>query len=222
MTITTEQERTAAAIRYAEEQIRDLQSAVRLCDYAEDIDGNLVYEPGSYPEEKREFSAQLWGAREAPARWAVRRSRKRPERVSRNEPCARSKGTWRRLRMRILGKAAVPADGKASLRLYRPVRKELRKMVLAEAPRMYPVFTHHVKELKAAARYLVQRIERYAESHAPDWLFNTMLARHDLVIRTMREMENSKNPFVYLTREERDLVARVNNWLKEHPEHRTA
>ena len=59
MRITTEQERTAAAIRYAEEQIRDLQSAVRLCDYAEDVDGNLVYEPGSYPEEKRELSAQL-------------------------------------------------------------------------------------------------------------------------------------------------------------------
>ena len=95
-------------------------------------------------------------------------------------------------------------------------------MVLAEAPRMYPVFTHHAKELKAAARYLVQRIERYAESHSPDWLFNTMLTRHDQVVRTMREMENSKNPFVYLTREERDLVARVNNWLKEHPEHRTA
>ena len=95
-------------------------------------------------------------------------------------------------------------------------------MVLAEAPRMYPIFTHHAKELRAAARYLMNRIERYAESHAPDWLFNEMLNRHGQVVRTLAEMEKAKNPFVYLTQEEKDLVNRINAWLKEHPEHRTA
>ena len=41
---------------------------------------------------QRADQAAAWGAREASARWAVRRSRKRPERVMRNEPGDRSKG----------------------------------------------------------------------------------------------------------------------------------
>ena len=60
MRITTEQERLEAAKAYAQERIRDLRAAMNLCDYAEDINGNLVYEPGSYPDEKRELSERLW------------------------------------------------------------------------------------------------------------------------------------------------------------------
>ena len=58
-TIYTEQERKAEAVRYVGERINNLRSAIHLCDYYEDIDGNLVYEPGSYPQEKRELQASL-------------------------------------------------------------------------------------------------------------------------------------------------------------------
>ena len=95
-------------------------------------------------------------------------------------------------------------------------------MTLAEAPRLYPVFTHHAKELQAAARYLVRRMERYAGNHMPDEKFHALLTRHRQVIQALSEMEKAKEPFVYLNRDERDLVARINTWLKEHPEHRTA
>ena len=95
-------------------------------------------------------------------------------------------------------------------------------MVLAEAPRIYPIFTHHAKELQAAARYLVRRMERCREDRSPDEKFNALLDRHRQIIRTLQQMMNAKNPFVYLTREERELVARVNTWLKEHPENRTS
>ena len=96
-------------------------------------------------------------------------------------------------------------------------------MILAEAPRLYPVFTHHAKELQAAARYLMQRMERFAAGCGiPDERFYRMMERHRLVIQTMAEMNSAREPYVYLNQEERDLVRRVNTWLKDHPEHRTA
>ena len=51
------------------------------------------------------------GAKEAAAQWAVRRSRKRPERVMRNEQSDRSKGALRRLSMRVMpDQAPSPAE----------------------------------------------------------------------------------------------------------------
>ena len=92
--------------------------------------------------------------------------------------------------------------------------------VTAEAPRIFPVFTHHAAELHAAARYLVRRIEQYAGHHAPDEIFTRLLDRHRQVVGTLQEMQNSREPYVYLTREDRELVKRVNHWLREHPEYR--
>ena len=95
-------------------------------------------------------------------------------------------------------------------------------MTLAEAPRIYPVFTWHANELRAAASYLIRRMEKYANGHKPDARFAAMLNRHQMVISTLAHMEHTKDQYVYLTREERELVGRVNAWLKEHPEHREA
>ena len=95
-------------------------------------------------------------------------------------------------------------------------------MVLAEAPRLYPVFTHHAKELKAASRYLSRRMEQYARTGKPDDKFNALLDRYSEVIQTFLRMQRSKAPYVYLTQEERELVTRVNTWLKDHPENRIA
>lgn len=94
-------------------------------------------------------------------------------------------------------------------------------MVLAEAPRIYPVFTHHAKELQAASRYLVRRMEQYAGEHEPDEKFNAMLNRYRQVVLTLLRMHQANTPYIYLDREERDLVSRVNAWLKGNPEHKT-
>ncbi len=59
MRISTEPERQSEAIRYVQDRICNLRTAIRLCDYAEDPYGNLVYEPGSYPEEKQMLSESL-------------------------------------------------------------------------------------------------------------------------------------------------------------------
>ena len=93
-------------------------------------------------------------------------------------------------------------------------------MVIAEAPKLYPVFTHHAKELQAAARYLVRQMEQRAGTPDPDPTFSALLKRHRQVIQTFLQLHRSKSPYVYLTREERELVARVNTWLKKNPEYR--
>lgn len=51
------------------------------------------------------------GTKEASAQWAVRRSRKRPERVNRNKHSDRSKGAMRRLRLRTAPKRSKAAFG---------------------------------------------------------------------------------------------------------------
>ncbi len=94
-------------------------------------------------------------------------------------------------------------------------------MVLAEAPRIYPVFTHHAKELQAASRYLVQQMEQYAGKHEPDEKFSAMLNRYRQVVMTFLRMYHAKTPYIYLDQEERELVTRVNTWLKANPGHRT-
>ena len=93
-------------------------------------------------------------------------------------------------------------------------------MILAESPRMYPVFTHHATELEAAARYLVGRMEKYKGGSAADKGFNALLDRYLLVIKTLSAMEKAKDNYVYLSREERELVGRVNTWFKGNPDHR--
>ncbi len=95
-------------------------------------------------------------------------------------------------------------------------------MVLAEAPRIYPVFTHHAKELQAASRYLTRRMEQYARNHEPDEKFHALLSRYREVVMTFLRMHQAKTPYIYLTQEERELVTRVNAWLKANPENRTA
>ena len=93
-------------------------------------------------------------------------------------------------------------------------------MVPVNSLRTFPVFTHHTKELQAAAQYLVRRMEAYADSRTPDEKFHALLARHKDVIHTLYALENTRAPFVYVTQEEQDLVKRISAWLKDHPEHR--
>ena len=57
--IKTETERRAEAIRYVQERINDFRAAVNLCDYAEDVNGHLVWAPGSYAVEKSQLMAFL-------------------------------------------------------------------------------------------------------------------------------------------------------------------
>ena len=59
ITIENEASRKEAAIQYVEDQIQDLKRCIGECDYIEDVNGNLIYEPGSYAEEKREYNHQL-------------------------------------------------------------------------------------------------------------------------------------------------------------------
>ena len=53
--VKTENERKPAAIAFVKSQIEDLDRNIKDCDYVEDVNGNLVYMPNSYPEERREY-----------------------------------------------------------------------------------------------------------------------------------------------------------------------
>lgn len=55
ITVKTEAERKPAAIAFVKSQLEELERNIKECDYVEDVSGNLIYEPGSYPEEKREY-----------------------------------------------------------------------------------------------------------------------------------------------------------------------
>ena len=56
--ITSETERQEAVIRFVKEQISELEKCIMECDYSENVNGELVYEPGCYPEEKRQYQQE--------------------------------------------------------------------------------------------------------------------------------------------------------------------
>lgn len=58
VTIRTEQERMDAALSFIKNQIAELQREINGCDYYEDVNGKMVYEPNSYAAEKRGFEAE--------------------------------------------------------------------------------------------------------------------------------------------------------------------
>ena len=57
--ITTESERSQAAIRFVQERIDNLRAEIRQCNYSEDVDGNPMWAPGDYSEEKQLLTAAL-------------------------------------------------------------------------------------------------------------------------------------------------------------------
>ncbi len=54
ISVRTEEERKEKIIKYTQHQLEELERRISECDYIEDIDGNLVYIPDSYPDERRE------------------------------------------------------------------------------------------------------------------------------------------------------------------------
>ena len=55
ITVKTEADRIPAAVAYVKRQIEELDRNIAGCDYVEDVNGRLVFMPGSYPEEKQEY-----------------------------------------------------------------------------------------------------------------------------------------------------------------------
>ena len=55
ITVKTETDRKQEAIKFVKGQIEELDRNIGECDYVEDVNGNLVFMPGSYPDEKREY-----------------------------------------------------------------------------------------------------------------------------------------------------------------------
>lgn len=51
-TIETSAERKKEAVRYITERIDKLNYQIKQCDYTEDVDGNPIYQPDAYYEEK--------------------------------------------------------------------------------------------------------------------------------------------------------------------------
>jgi len=59
--IDTEEKRLPAAIAFVKERIEDLDREIRSCDYYEDPNGELVYQPNCYAEEKRQLQSERDG-----------------------------------------------------------------------------------------------------------------------------------------------------------------
>ena len=55
ITVKTEADRIKEAISFAKNKIEELDRNIGECDYVEDVNGKLIYMPGSYPDEKREY-----------------------------------------------------------------------------------------------------------------------------------------------------------------------
>ena len=95
------------------------------------------------------------------------------------------------------------------------------KLVFAEGAERFPVPTSHAEDLKAAARYLVRRMEAQPKGAKPDAFFYKLLSKHQQVIGALWYLEHARGQVAYVSADERALIARVCAWLHEHPEERT-
>ena len=96
-------------------------------------------------------------------------------------------------------------------------------MTLAESARLtFPVMTSRRDDLRAAARYLTRRMETFPGDERPDGTFRKLLQKYFDVMRPLCRLEHSDAPVTYVSPEEGELVARVSDWLRDHPEERAA
>lgn len=58
ISVKTESERLNEAVMFVKAKLEDIDRSIKECDYYEDVNGNLVYAPGSYAEEKREYQKE--------------------------------------------------------------------------------------------------------------------------------------------------------------------
>ena len=93
--------------------------------------------------------------------------------------------------------------------------------VLAESVERFPVPTSHAEDLKAAARYLVRRMEARPKGAKPDAFFYKLLSKHQQVMGALWYLEHSRDDVAYVTSDERALIARVCAWLHDNPDERT-
>ena len=93
--------------------------------------------------------------------------------------------------------------------------------VMAESVERFPVPTSHAEDLKAAARYLVRRMEARPKGAKPDAFFYKLLSKHQQVMGALWYLEHSQDDVAYVTSDERALIARVCAWLHDNPDERT-
>lgn len=92
--------------------------------------------------------------------------------------------------------------------------------VLAECAERFPVPTSHVEDLKAAAQYLIRRMEAQPKGGTPDGFFFKLLSKHQQVMSALWYLEHAKGQVAYVTADERALIARVCAWLHDNPDER--
>ena len=93
-------------------------------------------------------------------------------------------------------------------------------MVLAESAELFPVKTSHAADLRAAAWYLVRRMEDQPKGATPDARFHKLLMKYSQIMRALVCLENTPADYAYLESEDRALVTRVCAWLENHPDER--
>ena len=94
--------------------------------------------------------------------------------------------------------------------------------LMESAGLLFPVMTSRVDDLRAAAQYVIRRMEAHPGREKPDSDFVKLLQKYFQIMRLLFRLENTDAAIAYVSPDDGALVTRIEDWLAEHPEERTA
>ncbi len=92
-------------------------------------------------------------------------------------------------------------------------------MILAENPRLYPVYTWHAEEVMHLDRRVYDLLRRRSgndESEKTDFLRDL----HRRLDRVFQQLKKASGAVAYLEKDDRVLVEKVVRWLQQNPDDR--
>ena len=94
--------------------------------------------------------------------------------------------------------------------------------LMESAGLLFPVMTSRVDDLRAAAQYVIRRMEAHPRREKPDSAFVKLLQKYFQIMRMIYRLEHTDAAIAYVSPDDGALVTRISDWLAEHPEERTA
>lgn len=95
-------------------------------------------------------------------------------------------------------------------------------MILKESPKTYPVYTRHEPEVYEMCIRVAEQMSRSYELGHNMKRFESLQDLHLRLIRLLLLLREAPGSVVLVNRENRELLEKVVNWLKNHPEHQAS
>ena len=94
-------------------------------------------------------------------------------------------------------------------------------MILCETTKLYPVYTWHADEVLEVIRRVDDLADQKRKWGEKDKMYRFLLDLNGRLDKLLYELRSTSGSLAYVDRENRVLVEKVVNWLKDSADHRS-